>query len=155
MPTGPQALISLSEAVQGSTTEKTFCSRMRRAINCVVCAPKSRMTMDWLCDEELSLDWGSTDECLKFIEECKGRWGYAQEREARPGARYSSHHDIQQLAGNINCLDYLFSGDEGLYFFIGERAFDDESLRSIRGHNHAAAKFAVNLYRDFNLLLFR
>ena len=31
--------------VQGSTTENTFCSRIRLAISCVYCAPKSRMTM--------------------------------------------------------------------------------------------------------------
>src|SRR5579864_611639 len=36
------------DAVHGSTTEKTFCSRMRRAISCEYCAPKSRTTMDWV-----------------------------------------------------------------------------------------------------------
>src|ERR1022692_4953692 len=72
MPTGAQLLISCSEAVQGSTTEKTFCSRMRRAMSCVYCAPKSRMTMDWLSDDSLSLDWGSTDEFLKSDGPCKG-----------------------------------------------------------------------------------
>src|SRR5580658_6506364 len=66
MPTGEQLLTSSSEAVQGSTTEKTFCSRMRRAMSCVYCAPKSRMTMD-----SLSLDWGSTDEFLKSAAPCK------------------------------------------------------------------------------------
>src|ERR1700733_7212077 len=66
MPTGEQLLISSSDAVQGSTTEKTFCSRMRRAMSCVYCAPKSRMTMD-----SLSLDWGSTDEFLKSCVPCK------------------------------------------------------------------------------------
>src|SRR5207302_2023025 len=68
MPTGAQLLTSSSEAVQGSTTEKTFCSRMRRAMSWVYCAPKSRMTMD-----SLSLDWGSTDEFLKSDGPCKGR----------------------------------------------------------------------------------
>jgi len=34
--------------VQGSTTEKTFCSRIRRAISCVYCEPKSRMTIVWV-----------------------------------------------------------------------------------------------------------
>src|SRR5580692_13028582 len=66
MPTGEQLLTSSSEAVQGSTTEKTLCSRMRRAMSCVYCAPKSRMTMD-----SLSLDWGSTDESLKSAVPCK------------------------------------------------------------------------------------
>src|ERR1700685_2385833 len=41
---------------------------MRRAINCEYCAPKSRTTMAWL-----SLDWVSTDECLKSASQCKGR----------------------------------------------------------------------------------
>src|SRR5580700_11287497 len=67
MPTGPQLLTSSSDAVQGRTTEKTFCSRMRRAMSCVYCAPKSRMTID-----SLSLDWGSTDEFLKSDRSCKG-----------------------------------------------------------------------------------
>src|SRR5258707_15612602 len=48
MPMGLYGWISSSEAVHGSTAEKTFCSRMRRAINCVYCAPKSRMTIDWV-----------------------------------------------------------------------------------------------------------
>ncbi len=36
---------SASGVVQGSTTEKTLNSRMRRAMSCVYCEPKSRMTM--------------------------------------------------------------------------------------------------------------
>src|ERR1700677_3903557 len=48
-------------AVQGRTTEKTFCSRMRRAISCEYWAPKSRTTIDWV----------STDECLKLGRKCK------------------------------------------------------------------------------------
>src|SRR6202030_663763 len=71
MPTGAQLLISASDAVQGSTTEKTFCSRMRRAINCVNWDPKSRMTMDWLSGDWVSLDWDSTDEFLKSDRRCK------------------------------------------------------------------------------------
>src|ERR1700730_16115983 len=83
IPTGAQLLTSSSEAVHGNTTEKTFCSRMRRAINCVYCAPKSRMTIDstsddwlsddgpsdgWLSDDGSGLDRVSTDECLRFRE---------------------------------------------------------------------------------------
>ena len=49
---GRVALTSSSFAVHGSTTEKTFCSRMRRAMSCVYCAPKSRMTMDWLSEDD-------------------------------------------------------------------------------------------------------
>src|SRR5271157_1089604 len=72
MPAGAQLLTSSSLAVQGSTTEKTFCSRMRRAMSCVYCAPKSRMTIvssgrDALAGEDsLDLDWFSTDEYVKF-----------------------------------------------------------------------------------------
>src|SRR5258706_12487828 len=72
MPTGAERLISSSDAVQGSTTEKTFCSRMRRAMSCVYCAPKSRMTMDSLSNDWVRLDWGSTDEFLKSDGRCKG-----------------------------------------------------------------------------------
>src|ERR1700691_885099 len=67
IPTGAQLLTSSSDAVQGSTTENTFCSRMRRAMSCVYCAPKSRMRMVWP-----GLDWVSTDEFLKSRGACKG-----------------------------------------------------------------------------------
>ena len=46
MPAGAYLWISFSEAVQGSTTENTLCSRIRRAISCVYCEPKSRTTID-------------------------------------------------------------------------------------------------------------
>ena len=46
-PNGRYDSISASGTVQGSTTQNTFCSRMRRAISCVYCEPKSRMTMVW------------------------------------------------------------------------------------------------------------
>src|SRR5208283_395621 len=81
MPTGAQLLTSASEAVHGSTTEKTFCSRIRRAMSCVYCAPKSRITMDWVSPDWVSLDWVSldcvsldwvsTDEFLKSDDRCK------------------------------------------------------------------------------------
>src|SRR5215469_11214051 len=45
IPMGLQARISPTGTVQGSTTLNTFCSRMRRAISCVYCEPKSRMTI--------------------------------------------------------------------------------------------------------------
>src|SRR6185312_7877546 len=53
--------ISFREALQGRTTEKTFCSRMRRAMSCEYCAPKSRMTIDWF----------STDEFRRLANKCK------------------------------------------------------------------------------------
>src|SRR5690348_14925949 len=46
IPSGFCARTCSMGAVQGSTTEKTFCSRMRRAISCVYCEPKSRMTIE-------------------------------------------------------------------------------------------------------------
>src|SRR6202035_5560727 len=78
MPAGEQFLISPSDAVHGSTTEKTFCSRMRRAMRCVYCAPKSRMTMDcgtmdcWAdCrEDDFCEDLVSTDEFLKSAIRC-------------------------------------------------------------------------------------
>jgi hypothetical protein len=45
IPTGEYLRISSIFAVQGRTTEKTFCSRTRRAISCEYCAPKSRTEM--------------------------------------------------------------------------------------------------------------
>ena len=47
-PIGLSARISAKGAVQGRTTENTFCSRMRRAMSCVYCDPKSRMTIVWV-----------------------------------------------------------------------------------------------------------
>ena len=44
-PSGLRARIWSSGAVQGSTTEKTLNSRMRRAMSWVYCDPKSRMTI--------------------------------------------------------------------------------------------------------------
>ncbi len=44
-PFGASARIFSREAVHGSTTENTLNSRMRRAISCVYCEPKSRMTI--------------------------------------------------------------------------------------------------------------
>ena len=41
----PRSSTSASGAVQGSTTEKTWNSRMRRAMSCVYCEPKSRITI--------------------------------------------------------------------------------------------------------------
>src|ERR1700722_1644919 len=71
MPAGAELFTFPSLAVQGSTTEKTFCSRMRRAMSCVYCAPKSRMTMDavrddWRRDDSRSLDWFSTVYYVRF-----------------------------------------------------------------------------------------
>src|SRR5271154_4447429 len=45
MPTGSSARISSSFAVHGKTAENTCCSRMRRAISCVYCPPKSSTTI--------------------------------------------------------------------------------------------------------------
>src|SRR6185437_1866362 len=61
IPAGEYFRISSILAVQGRTTENTFCSRTRRAISCEYCAPKSRTT----------IDWDSTDECLKSAVLCK------------------------------------------------------------------------------------
>src|SRR5215472_14038074 len=85
IPTGLQPWISFSDAEHGSTMEKTFCSRMRRAISCVYCAPKSRMTIDsvrgvWLCG-----DLDSTSEFLKFREGCKERRRANKRRKVQPG----------------------------------------------------------------------
>src|SRR5437588_5428746 len=61
IPTGDYFWISSIFELQGRTTEKTFCSRTRRAISCEYCAPKSRTTIDWV----------STDEFLRSPVQCK------------------------------------------------------------------------------------
>src|SRR5271163_5078796 len=55
IPTGSSARISSSFAVHGKTAEKTSCSRIRRAINCVYCPPKSRTTIPFLTITSLLL----------------------------------------------------------------------------------------------------
>src|SRR5271165_5147596 len=45
MPTGSSARISSSFAVHGNIAENTCCSRIRRAISCVYCPPKSSTTI--------------------------------------------------------------------------------------------------------------
>src|ERR1039458_10784173 len=62
-PSGWGGLISAMGAVQGSTTEKTFCSRMRRAISCVYCEPKSRMTIVWVAT--LQVWQGASSDCKR------------------------------------------------------------------------------------------
>src|SRR5882762_4715212 len=61
MPTGEYRRISSTLVLQGRTTEKTFCSRTRRAISWEYCAPKSKTTIDWV----------STDEFLRSLPLCK------------------------------------------------------------------------------------
>src|SRR5258708_38437390 len=61
IPTGRYLRISSRDAVQGRTTEKTFSSRMRRAMSCVYCEPKSRMT----------IDCSSTNNFARFARVCK------------------------------------------------------------------------------------
>src|SRR5579863_5306474 len=51
---------------------------MRRAMSCVYCAPKSRMTMDCVTKVSLCGDWVSTNEFLKFGRQCKGNRGRAK-----------------------------------------------------------------------------
>src|SRR5258708_3765589 len=63
IPTGRYFRISSRVAVQGSTAEKTFNSRIRRAISCVYCEPKSRMT----------IDCSSTNDFARFARVCKGK----------------------------------------------------------------------------------
>src|SRR6266700_3657107 len=50
--TGQYLRISSILVLQGRTTEKTFCSRTRRAISWEYCAPKSRTTIDWVSTDE-------------------------------------------------------------------------------------------------------
>src|SRR3984885_1069626 len=45
IPTGSSPRISSSLAVQGKIAENTCCSRIRRAISCVYCPPKSSTTI--------------------------------------------------------------------------------------------------------------
>src|SRR6185437_458099 len=63
IPIGLCFLISSSFELQGRTTEKTFCSRTRRAISCEYCAPKSSTT----------IEGGSTNEFLREFPPSKER----------------------------------------------------------------------------------
>src|SRR5207302_3530307 len=61
IPAGEYLRISSIFAMQGRTTENTFCSRTRRAISWEYWAPKSRTTIDWV----------STNEFLRSKVPCK------------------------------------------------------------------------------------
>src|SRR5437879_10734564 len=132
MPTGAQLLTSSSEAVQGSTTEKTFCSRMRRAMSWVYCAPKSRMTMD-----SLSLDWGSTDEFLKSSGACKGRRSHrCCSCEICTGAGKTQGSNLHGQVRNV-AEDRLVAVDRSLWRRSGQGRRDRKSLRHFRNANIA------------------
>ena len=48
MPRGLRARTSVDGHHSGRAAQKTFCSRMRRAMSWVYCDPKSRMTIVWV-----------------------------------------------------------------------------------------------------------
>src|ERR1700722_8293979 len=128
IPAGAQRLTSSSLAVQGSTTEKTFCSRMRRAISCVYCAPKSRMTIvssgevGLAGEEGLCLDWFSTDEFLKTGGLCK--------EKKRPTAGPNTVRKSVVILSGVLCREgpMHFAGSIDA---VGECI--DPSVRRVRG----------------------
>src|SRR5271170_7706447 len=109
MPTGSCARISSSEAVHGRIAEKTCCSRIRRAINCVYCPPKSSTTIPCrvltmpprsLCAAApLSAIWSCCPPSL-------------------------SQNDVHQLARYHDYLHDLLAGDQRRNPHITTRSFD-------------------------------
>src|SRR5271155_230123 len=63
-----------------------------------------------------------------------------------------SHHEVDELAGNVDCFHDLLACYRRLHFLIGERTLDDEVLSSVSRHNNAAAQLAVDLH--WNLQFF-
>src|SRR6185437_1544795 len=64
IPIGLCFLISSSFELQGRTTEKTFCSRTRRAISCEYCAPKSSTTIEGVSTNEFLREFPPSKEWL-------------------------------------------------------------------------------------------
>jgi hypothetical protein len=46
------------------------------------------------------------------------------------------HYQVYHLAGNVNLLHDMLSGDGGFHFFISERTLNHEIFRRIGRHNH-------------------
>src|SRR5579884_2405518 len=90
------ARMSSSETVQGSTAEKTFCSRMRRAMSCVYCDPKSRITIDCVADcagervaaGVVTVQFGrDAGECKEYWNRCDDGGVLTAQREVRDVAK--------------------------------------------------------------------
>src|SRR5271155_2436758 len=101
IPTGSCARISAIVAVHGRIAEKTSCSRMRRAMSCVYCPPKSRTTIPFLTITSLLLlhhdctasrFQDNIDQALGHDDYFRRRLAGHQRRDVRVG-----HHALPQF----------------------------------------------------------
>src|SRR5271170_2896965 len=107
IPTGSSARISSSFAVHGKTAENTCCSRIRRAISCVYCPPKSRTTIPCrvltvppaCCCAAVPVL--AVISFLEFL---------------------LLQNNIYELPGHHDGFDYLLAGDQNCNARVGDRA---------------------------------
>src|SRR5580693_3128076 len=130
MPTGSSARTSSSLAVHGRTAENTCCSRMRRAISCVYCPPKSRttipcrvLTMPPACCCTAGPVFAVTSS-LEFA---------------------LSQNNIYELPGHDHGFRHFLAGNQNCNTRIRERTIQGFFLTQIVFHQNFAAQAAVDL----------
>src|SRR5277367_353185 len=129
-PTGSSERISSSFAVHGKTAENTCCSRMRRAISCVYCPPKSSTTIPCrvltvppaCCSTAVPVF--AVISSLEFL---------------------LSQNNIYELSGHHNGFKYFLAGDQDCDARISARAIQSFLFAQIVFHQDFPAQAAVDL----------
>src|SRR5277367_3589297 len=137
IPTGSSARISSSLAVHGKIAENTCCSRIRRAISCVYCPPKSSTTIPCrvltvppaCCCTAVPVF--AVISSLEFL---------------------LSQNNIYELPRHHNGLKYFFAGDQHGNARISHRAIQSFVLAQIVFHQNLPAQPSVDLNDHLELL---
>src|ERR1700722_8336547 len=127
---------------------------MRRAINWEYCAPKSRTTMDWETGDCGPVDWGtldwfSTDECLRLTRQLQ------RVRASLLSNDDLSHYDIHQLLRHHDRLHDLLAGDGDLHFLVFGGSLLDCVFARGRRNRYQAAQLSIYLHGNFNFVFCR
>src|SRR5579863_751348 len=136
MPTGSSARISSSLAVHGRTAENTCCSRMRRAISCVYCPPKSRTTIPCRVLTVPPACCCAAVPVLAVISFLE----FA-----------SSQNNIYELPGHDYGLRHFLAGDQNRDARVGKRAVQSFVLAQIVFHEDLAAQTSIDLNNHLEL----
>src|SRR5271154_2394154 len=140
MPTGSSARISSSFAVHGRIAENTCCSRMRRAISCVYCPPKSRTTIPCRVLTVPPACCCAAVPVFADISLLEFRL---------------SQNNIYQLPGHDNGFRDFLAGNQHSDARISERAIQSFLLAQIVFNENFSAQASIDLDDDFELLLAR
>src|SRR5271154_5550334 len=140
IPTGSSARISSSLAVHGKIAENTCCSRIRRAISCVYCPPKSSTTIPCrvltvppaFCSTAVPVF--AVISSLEFL---------------------LSQNNIYELSGHHNGFNNLFPGDQHRNARVSERAIQSFLFAQIVLHQNLPAQTPIDLNNHLELLFAR